>query len=161
MAPYFQNTNNMFTNQFAGMPSMPNSQDMFTYAMSFYNNVHGNLQNAYAPLAKLMTPNETKTNMEAMSALAHKMNQFMIKQAEMQHVTFNTGLKAAQEVAKRMQEQFSNGQEFKGMNGLYNEWLSISDKVFVELFESDAYAQLQAEYASLSHSLKKDSEMMM
>ena len=161
MAPYFQNMNNMFTNQFAGMPQMPNGQDMFTYAMSFYNNVHGNLQNAYAPMAKLMTPNETKTNMEAMSALAHKMNQFMIKQAEMQYVTYNTGMKAAQEVAKRMQEQFTNGQEFKGMNALFNEWLNISDKVFVELFESDSYAQLQAEYASLSHSLKKDSEMMM
>jgi hypothetical protein len=66
-----------------------------------------------------------------------------------------------QKIAERLQERVSKGEEFKGVNSLYTEWLNISDKVFVELFETDEYSKVQAEVASLQHSIKKEAEAIM
>jgi hypothetical protein len=44
---------------------------------------------------------------------------------------------------------------------MYQEWMSISDKTFVNLFESDDYSQLMAEVSSLQLKLKKDMEGQM
>jgi polyhydroxyalkanoate synthase subunit PhaE len=44
---------------------------------------------------------------------------------------------------------------------LYQEWLNLSDKEFVQLFESDEYAKIMADTASLQMRLRKDIELQM
>jgi hypothetical protein len=110
---------------------------------------------------RMMTPNMMSQNMDAYSSLANKMMQYNIKFGELQYLTYTTGMKAMQKVAERMQERVANGEEFKGMNSLYAEWLNTSDKVFVELFESEAYSKVQAEVASLQHNIRKEGEAIM
>ena len=115
----------------------------------------------FAPMFKLMTPNQTKQTMDAFSSLANKMIQYNMKSAEMQALTYNTGLKAMQKVAEHMQTKLSKGEEFKGMNTLYQDYLSTSDKVFVELFESKDYSKVQGEVASLQHNIKIEADSIM
>ena len=42
---------------------------------------------------------------------------------------------------------------------LYQEWLNLSDKVYVELFDSEAYSKLMAEVSALQLKLRKDIEL--
>src|SRR5690606_1163222 len=44
------------------------------------------------------------------------------------------------------------------ITALYQEWLNIGDKVFVELFESDEYSQLMAEVSAIQMKLRKEYE---
>lgn len=41
---------------------------------------------------------------------------------------------------------------------LYQEWMNISDKTFVSLFESDEYSEKMAEVSAMQMRLKKDME---
>jgi hypothetical protein len=151
------NSQNNWMKQF----QMPDSSEMFSNVMSNYNNMYESTQQLFAPMFRMMTPNATKESMDAFSSLANKMIQFNIRFAEMQYMTYTTGSKAMQKVAERMQEITSKGEDFKGMNALYTEWMNTSDKVFVKLFESEAYSKVQAEVASLQHNIKIEAEAIM
>jgi hypothetical protein len=159
---WMKNMSTMFNQQnWMGQFQMPGSQEMFSQLMANYNNAYATTQQWFAPMFRMMTPNQFTTNIEATSSLFNKMMQFNIRCAEMQYMTYTTGSKAMQKVAERMQERVAKGEEFKGMNALYTEWLNTSDKVFVELFESEAYSKVQAEVASLQHTIRKEAEVIM
>jgi hypothetical protein len=158
---WMKNWNNMSAN-FNGMNAfqMPDSSQFFGNLMTNYNNMYASTQQMFAPMFKV-TPNQARMNMEAFSSLANKMVQYNLKSAEMQALTYKTGMTAMQKVAEQMQAKFSKGEDFKGINNLYQEWLNTSDKVFVELFESPEYSKVQGEVASLQHNIKKEAETMM
>ena len=153
--------NNFSQNNWMNQFQMPASPEFFGNMMNNYNSMYANTQQMFAPMFRMMPANANKQNLDAFNSLVNKMMQYNIKFGEMQYLTYTTGSKAMQKVAERMQEKVSKGEEFKGMNSLYTEWLSISDKVFVELFETDEYSKIQAEVASLQHSIKKEAELMM
>ena len=62
--------------------------------------------------------------------------------------------KLAENVMSKMQK----GEEMTSMLAMYQEWLNISDKVFVSLFEGEEYSKLMAEVSSLQMKLRKDVE---
>lgn len=143
------------------MMSMFDNKDVFGKMMQMYNNMSASADHMFGPMFRMMTPGNQKDNVELMSSIFNKWNQYNIKNAEMQYLTYNAGTKAMNKIAERVQEKFANGEEFKGMNAFYTEWLNTSDKVFVELFESDEFSKVQAEVAALTHNLKKDVESLM
>jgi hypothetical protein len=62
------------------------------------------------------------------------------------------------QLAENILGKIQNGTDVNSMMALYQEWLNISDKVFVSLFESDEYSKLMAEVSSLQLKLRKDIE---
>jgi hypothetical protein len=138
-----------------------NASEMFSNIMKTYNNMSASTEQAFGPMFRMMTPNSTKANLELMKSIAHKMNQYQIKNAEMQYMTYAATSKASTKFAEIMQNKMTNNEDFKGMNALYMEWLNTSDKCLVELYQSDEYSKLQGEVAALTHGLKKDIETMM
>jgi len=64
-------------------------------------------------------------------------------------------------MAENIAAKMENGEEVKSMMAVYQEWMNISDKTFVSLFESDHYSVLMAEVSALQLKLKKDVEGQM
>jgi polyhydroxyalkanoate synthesis regulator phasin len=54
--------------------------------------------------------------------------------------------------------KIEKGEDVNSMMALYQEWMNLSDKTFVSLFESDEYSQIMAEVSSMQMRLKKDME---
>lgn len=144
---------NMKNNMNTAMPWM--GDNMFGNALNTYNTFYSNLQNAVSPLAKIMPQNATTKGAEDMANIGNHIAIFNIKNAEMQYMVYNNGVKVMDAMAEKIAEKVKAGEDVKGIVGLYQEWLSTSDKIFVDLFEGDQYSQLQAEISSLSLKLKK------
>jgi hypothetical protein len=147
-------------NMMSSMPGM-NGNEYFANMLNGYNAWHSMMNNAVAPLTKMMTPNqETKTMME-WSDISNRIMVYNIKNAELQYMIYTQGAKVMDKLADNVAKKIENNEEINSLMALYQEWLNISDKVFVSLFESDAYGKLMAEVSAMQLTLRKDVETQM
>ncbi len=147
----------MFNNMKGSMQNvMPNMfGNPFTSMLSNYHNMYAQMQQAVSPFAKLMTPsNDTKTAAE-WSEIMNNVNIYNIKNAELQHMIYQNGSKVMEKIAESVMHKIENGEDVNSMIKLYQEWLNTSDKMYVDLFETDEYSQLMAEVSSLQLRIKK------
>ena len=142
--------NNM--NPFAG-------QNMFASAMSGYQNMQSAFQNAVSPIAKMITPNQHTKNAAEWAEIADRIAIYNIKNAEMQYMVYQQGNKVMDKLIENITNKVENGTEVNSVTALYQEWLNIGDKVFVELFESDDYSKLMAEVSSIQLKLRKEMDL--
>lgn len=144
---------------FNGM--MPSTTEMFGGMLNNYNTWYNTVNNAVAPITKMMTPNQhTKTMME-WNDISNRLMVYNIKNAEMQYMVYNQGVKVMDTLAENIAAKVQKGEEMKDMMAMYQEWLNISDKVFVSLFESEEYSKIMAETSALQMKLRKDIEVQM
>ncbi|MGN6477465.1 MAG: poly(R)-hydroxyalkanoic acid synthase subunit PhaE [Flavipsychrobacter sp.] len=140
---------------------MPSANEMFANMMNGYNAWYNMMSNAAAPLTKMMTPNQfTKTMME-WNDISNRIMVYNIKNAELQYMIYNQGTKVMDSLAENVAAKLQNGGEINNMVALYQEWLNISDKVYVSLFESEVYSKLMAEVSAMQLRLRKDIEAQM
>jgi polyhydroxyalkanoate synthesis regulator phasin len=142
--------NNM--NPFAG-------QNVFENLMNGYQNMQSTFQNAVSPIAKMVTPNQYTKNAAEWAEIADRIAIFNIKNAEMQYMVYQQGNKVMDKLIENITNKVENGTEINSMTALYQEWLNISDKVYVELFESDEYSKLMAEVSALQLKLRKEMDL--
>lgn len=140
---------------------MPTGSDVFGNMLQSYNGLYNNMQSAMAPMARMTTPNKYTKNMAEWNDLANRMVQFNIKNAEMQYMVYEQGQKVMEELAHSLTQKVQSGEEITSVMDLYQEWMRISDKTFVKLFESESYSELMAEVSSMQMRLKKDMELQM
>lgn len=140
---------------------MPNTSDMFSGMLNGYNTWYSNLNNAMSPITKMMTPNQHTKSMMEWNDIANRMMVYNIKNAEMQYMIYNQGVKVMDSLAENVAAKMQKGEEVSNMMALYQEWLNISDKVYVSLFESEEYSKLMAEVSALQMKLRKDVEAQM
>lgn len=140
---------------------MPNTSDMFAGMLNGYNTWYSNLNNAMSPITKMMTPNQHTKAMMEWNDIANRMMVYNIKNAEMQYMIYNQGVKVMDSLAENVAAKMQKGEEVSNMMALYQEWLNISDKVYVSLFESEEYSKLMAEVSALQMKLRKDVEAQM
>ncbi len=163
----FQQMGNLNVNGFQQvrqmMGSMPgmNTGDMFGNMLSAYSNMQNMMQQAVSPISRMMTPNQYTKNAAEWQDLANRYVVYSIKNAELQYMVYNQGTKVMDALAENVTNKIQHGEEVKSMMALYQEWMSISDKTFVSLFESEDYSKLMAEVSALQLKLKKDSELQM
>jgi polyhydroxyalkanoate synthase subunit PhaE len=171
---YFQNMTNMMQSgmgqfnqnnmnnyqQMRGMMAnmMPNSSEMFGNMLNTYNTWYSNLNNAVAPMMKMVTPNQHTKAMAEWSDISNRMMVYNIKNAELQYMIYNQGTKVMDTLAENIAAKIEKGEEVSNMLAMYQEWLNLSDKTFVSLFETEEYSKLMAEVSSLQMNLKKDVE---
>ncbi|MEO0311022.1 MAG: hypothetical protein RIQ89_679 [Bacteroidota bacterium] len=115
----------------------------------------------FGPMFRMLTPSLQKQNMEAMQSIADKMVRYNLKLNEYNQLVYQAGLNAMQKVAEQVQQKMNSEEGFKGLAALYTEYTNISDKTFVNLFETPAFAKVQGELAELQHLLKKEVDVMM
>jgi hypothetical protein len=151
---------NQMRNMMSSMPGM-NSNEMFTNMLSNYQNMQSMMQNAVSPIAKMVTPNQYTRSMADWQDIADRTMVYNIKNAQLQYMMYAQGSKVMDALAENIMHKMEQGEEVKSMLSLYQEWMSISDKNFVSLFESDEYSQLMAEVSAIQLKLKKDMEGQM
>ncbi len=157
-----QNAMNQFQ-QMRGMASnfMPDNSAMFPNMLNGYNTWYQNMSNVMAPMMKMMTPNKQTQSFVDWSDISNRMMVYSIKNAELQYMIYNQGTKVMDQIAENITDKLQKGEEVNNMLALYQEWLNISDKVYVSLFESDEYSQLMAEVSAMQLKLRKDVEGQM
>jgi len=163
MKQYGQAGVNQFQQMRGMMANMPgaNASEMFSNLLNGYNTFTGMMNSAVAPFTKMITPNQyTKSTME-WNDIANRIMVYNIKNAELQYVIYNQGTKVMDQLAENISNKLQSDEEVNSMMALYQEWLNISDKVYVSLFESDEYSKLMAEVSALQLTLRKDMETQM
>lgn len=141
------------------MNSMPfNTQNMFGDMMNNYTTWYNMVNDTMSPITKMMTPNQQTKNMLDMQDFANRLMIYNIKNAEMQYMVYNQGTKVMDQLAQNVLGKIENGEDVNSMMALYQEWMNISDKTFVSLFESDEYSAIMAEVSAMQMRLKKDME---
>lgn len=135
------------------------SYDVFGNTLSAYQNAQQMLQNAVSPIAKMIAPNQYTKAAGEWSGIANETAVFNIKNAELQYMMYQQSARVMDKLAESITNKIENGVEIKSISALYQEWLNISDKVYVELFESDAYSKLMAEVSALQLKLRKNIEL--
>lgn len=140
---------------------MPANSEVFGGMLNGYNNFQNMMANAAAPFAKMVTPNQHTKAIAEWSDISNRIMVYNIKNAEMQYMIYTQGNKVMDALVENISAKMQNGEEVKDMMALYQEWLNISDKVFVSLFESDEYSKLMAEVSAMQLKLRKDVEGQM
>ncbi len=151
---------NQMRRMMASMPGM-NGNEAFGNMLSMYENMQTMVQNTVSPIAKMVTPNQYTKNMSEWQDIADRSMVYNIKNAQLQYMMYVQGTKVMDALAESVMHKLEQGQEVKSMMALYQEWLSISDKTFVELFEGDEYSELMAEVSAIQLKLRKDMEAQM
>src|SRR5690606_18238233 len=144
----FQQMNQAFAQNYQQMKSMMgtmmpdmNASGMFGNMLSGYNQFTSMMNEAAAPCTKMMTTNQqTKTMMEWQD-IANRMAVYNIKNSELQYMMYQQGLKVMEKLAENTMKKIQNGEEISSIMALYQEWMNLSDKTYVALFESDEYSQ--------------------
>lgn len=152
---YYTQMRNMMNN--SGM----NSTEGFASALNGFNQFQNMISNAAAPFNKMVTPNKYTNAMQAWNEIANQTVVYNIKNAELQYMVYNQGVKVMDQLAENVAKKMQDGTEVNSMLALYQEWLNISDKTYVSLFETDEYSKLMAEVSSLQLKLRKDIDTQM
>jgi polyhydroxyalkanoate synthase subunit PhaE len=145
--------NNMKGSMMNMMPNMMSNP--YSNMLLNYNNMNSQMMNAVSPFAKLMSPNDDSKNMQAWAEIMNNMNIYNIKNAELQHMVYQTGMNVMEKLASQTMHKIENGEEVNSMIKLYQDYLNTSDKMFVGLFETDEYSKLMSEVSAMKLSIKK------
>ena len=149
-------------NQFRGMMNnMSGNTQMFGNMSEAFSNWNNMMTEAAGPFAKMITPNDQTKAIQEWSEITKRIAAYNIKNSELQYMVYNQGTKVMDKLAENIAAKIENGTEVSSMLGLYQEWLNISDKVYVSLFESTEYSKLMGEVSSMQNKLRKDIDLQM
>ncbi|MBI3235880.1 MAG: hypothetical protein HYZ42_17905, partial [Bacteroidetes bacterium] len=151
--------NQMQSNMNNLMPNMGNG--MFQTSLDNYNQIVNEIQKASSPLMKMMTPGNDRDQLETYSRINNLMVTFTTKNNQMNHLMYITGLKSFEKLAEATKSKMEKGEQPSNMLASYQEWLNINDKVYTELFDSEAYSAMQSELASNGMRLKKEIDLQL
>jgi class III poly(R)-hydroxyalkanoic acid synthase PhaE subunit len=70
---------------------------------------------------------------------------YFSKYTEYQHTMYLTGMTALEKVIARVTEKVNKGEEFKCFDEIFDLWVDVSEGTYFELFQSQAFSQLQGE----------------
>lgn len=167
MQNFFVNQNGLGKEYFTQMQNMKaNFPEMFSGNSEQMKDLYAKMNNVFGktfePLLKLVNPGKEKENVETTIALMDKVAEFSIKQSELQSHLYKTMQASMETLTEETKEKYKNMQAgnmtMPTANDLYNEWVKTNEKLFAELFASDAFSQVKADALGLSMDVKKHFE---
>jgi hypothetical protein len=150
----FDSFKNNMSSQMGNM--MP--QDMMGTMLNNYNNMFNQMNSTFAPFTKLMPQNEQTATMDMMKEMGNMASVYNMKNSQLQYMMYATGLKAMEEFSETLYSKMRNGEDTKNFMEIYKEFLSVQDKHFITLFETDEYSKLMGEVSAMQLTLKKKIE---
>ncbi|MCB9046641.1 MAG: hypothetical protein H6550_10970 [Chitinophagales bacterium] len=137
---------------------MPAQNDIFGTMMNNYNAFTKMMNEAAAPMTKMMGSDKNAKMVAEWNDIANRMVIYNIKNSELQYMVYTQGAKVMDNLADYITRKIENGDEINSMMTVYQDWLNIGDQTFVELFESDEYSKMMAEVNAMQLTLRKDVE---
>lgn len=126
-----------------------------------YKTYFNNLRGSFSPFFKLATPGKETELADTAINIVDNYALFMMKGAQMQHMIYNAGNKAMEEVMNELQNKVKDGAEFSSFQSFYTEWATINERIYTDLFNTDEFSQLQADLINLDLKIKDDYKKQM
>ncbi len=146
---------NMFTN------INPMSAGSFTNMNEQYSKMWNMMNEAAAPMMKMMGNSSTSNSMNVANDMMNEFNLFMMKNTQVQYATYNAGVEAMNEFAENVYTKMKNGDDMSNFMNVYSEWLATNDKHLTQLFATAEYSKMQAELNTFSMKLKQNMNAQM
>ncbi len=86
---------------------------------------------------------------EKMDLLLRGLDDFtavLAKGAAYQYKVYTTGMAAGEKVLESLVQKVKNGQEIKSFKELFDLWIDINEREFIEVFRTEAFSKLQGEF---------------
>ncbi len=133
------------------------STDFAKWNDSFKNTQHS-FSESFAPLMKLVSDSKEKENAELAIASLDKASVYSMKLAEMQYLLYTTGQNVAKDVANLVSEKAKDTTFTASFQPFFNEWVSLNEKHYTQLFSTEDFSKLKGELTTLSLEIKKNLE---
>ena len=154
-------TGKMFTEMFNNNP-FANTFNMNPESMSnWYAEMMRSSQRSFSTLFGNGSADTSGTYFDSISEIMRLWSEYMTKANQMQELMYRTSSSAWEKVLQSIIERAKNGESVSDYKEFYNEWSAINEKEFVELFNTDEYAALQAELIKLNSELNRAYEKQM
>lgn len=141
--------------------NMPDTTGAFNNVFAMYSQAFDAMNTASVPMMKMLGNGAVKDQIDAAKYITNEFNVFMMKNTQLQYQVYITGIKAMEEVAENVYAKMRSGDDMTNFTNIYNEWLNISDKTFVNLFQSEEYSKMQGELNSFGMKLKRHMDQQM
>jgi polyhydroxyalkanoate synthase subunit PhaE len=119
------------------------------------------MNQAAAPMMKMMGNTTASNNLNMMNDMMNELNQFMMKNTQVQYATYNVGVEAMNEFAENVYTKMKNGEDMSNFMNVYSEWLATNDKHLTQLFATAEYSKMQAELNTFGMKLKQNMNAQM
>lgn len=121
-----------------------------------FKNITSSYKDLFEPAMKLISNQKDKENLELAIASLDKSTLYSVKLAQIQYLLYTTGQKVAEEVGKVILEKSNNINSTESFQGFFNEWVTINEKHYSQLFSTDEFSKLKGEILTLSLDVKKN-----
>jgi hypothetical protein len=152
---------NMDQMRTAWMNMNPVNAQTFAGMQEQYSKMWEMMNQASAPLMKMMGNNNVTQSMNMMNDTMDKFNKFMITNAQLQYNTYMAGMEGANEFAENVYQKMKNGDDMSDFMNVYSELLNTIDKHLTALFSTPEYSKLQAQLNTVGMRLKQHMDKQM
>jgi len=80
---------------------------------------------------------------------------YLAKNTEFEHTMYVTGLAAFEKMIAAVAEKVNAGEEFKDFGEFFNLWITVNEKAYSALFQTEDYAKMQGEVLEASLNVRK------
>lgn len=123
-----------------------------------YKQMNTSFTDTFSPLLKLVSDSKEKENVEIAIAMMDKVSTYNTKLGQMQHLLYTTGQKVGTETINWLGEKFKNPSFQTSLQPLFNEWVSLNEKMYADLFATDEFSSLKAELTTITLEIKQHLE---
>jgi hypothetical protein len=113
------------------------------------------LQTTYGPVMRLIAQSPEKRNVEINIELTDKIAQFSLKQAQLQYLLYTSAQTATERTVEFFTDKVKNGAEINSFQTVFGEWVSLTERVYLDLFNSEEYSKLKGELLADGMAAKK------
>lgn len=141
--------------------NLADGNKVFGQFNTMYESFSNSMNEAFSPMMKMMTPGTQKDQINMMNDMLSDFNHYNMLNSQMQYMMYVTGVKAMEEVSENVHSKMKAGEDMSDFAKIYQEWLGINDKHFVNLYDSDDYSKMQGELNSYGMKLKQKINLQM
>jgi len=152
---------NSFMDQFRRSGQFFNSMWQMNPGMSnWYTDVFRSAQAGFSPYFS-QTNNGSRPTSAPFWEEIETWGKYVSKMNEMQAMLYKASMSAWEKVLKSLSERSAAGQPLNNFEDFYSEWSSINEKEYLDLFNTQEYAALQAELLDLQIKITRSCEKQM
>jgi len=130
----------------------------YTKFVDTYKQMNTSFTDTFSPLLKLVSESKEKENVEIAIAMMDKVSVYNSKLTQMQQLLYTTGQKVGTETIAWLGEKYKNPSFQTSLQPLFNEWVSLNEKLYAELFATDEFSSLKAELTTITLEIKQHLE---
>lgn len=152
---------NSFMEQYQRSIQFFNSMSQMNPGMNnWYSDVFRSAQAGFAPFFS-QTNNGSRPSSAPLWEDIESWGKYVGKMNEMQAMLYKTSMSAWEKVVKALADRSEAGQPLNNFDEFYSEWSSINEKEYLDLFNTEEYAAVQAELLQLQIKLTRSYEKQM